>query len=105
MSMIRRTNTSPELKLKRILRGLGFVYQPKGIYGKPDFVNLKQKIAIFVDGCFWHGCPKHYNKPETNRRFWVSKITKNIERDKKVTATLKGQGFRVIRVWEHDIVV
>ena len=81
---------------------LGFSYQPKGIIGKPDFANKKYKIAIFIDGCFWHRCPKHYIKPKTNIIFWKDKIRKNVKRDGAITKKLEKEGWKVIRIWEHN---
>lgn len=103
MSRIRSVETKAELKLKKFFRALGFVYQPKNVYGKPDFVYRKEKIAIFVDGCFWHKCPRHFKIPASNRKFWLEKINKNTERDKKVTKKLKQDGWSIIRIWEHSI--
>jgi DNA mismatch endonuclease (patch repair protein) len=73
------------------------------ITGRPDFVFRKQKVAVFVDGCFWHCCPKHSNMPANNRLFWERKLGANKRRDRHVTATLKAAGWTVIRIWEHDI--
>ncbi len=101
MTSIKSYGTRPELKIKAIMRSLGFVYQPKGIIGKPDFANKKEKIAIFVDGCFWHGCPQHYNEPKSNVKYWRNKIKRNIKRDREVGTLLGYHGWRVIRVWEH----
>ncbi len=103
MSKIRSSKTKSELKIKGLMNILGFTYQPKNIYGKPDFANRKDKIAVFVDGCFWHGCPKHYVAPKSNRKFWRDKINKNVKRDIKTVKKLKKDGWRVIRVWEHSI--
>ena len=103
MSRIKASETKLELKLKKFFKILGFVYQPKNIYGKPDFAHRKEKIAVFLDSCFWHKCPKHYKKPSTNKKFWVEKINKNAIRDKKVTRKLKKGGWKVLRIWEHDI--
>lgn len=104
MSKIKASQTKPELKLKRFLKLLEFTYQPKNIYGNPDFVNKKQKVAIFVDGCFWHKCPKHYIRPKQNVHFWKEKISANVKRDKKVTIELKRKGWKVIRIWECNII-
>jgi DNA mismatch endonuclease (patch repair protein) len=71
--------------------------------GKPDFAFAKQKVAVFVDGCFWHGCPKCYTRPKTNRAFWDSKRKTNMARDKRVTRQLRGRGWKVIRVWQHSL--
>lgn len=103
MSRIRGRDTKPELKIKRLMKKLGFSHQPKGIIGRPDFANKKEKIAVFVDGCFWHGCPKHCKKPKTNKKFWYKKIAANVKRDKQVNTKLKKDGWRVIRIWEHKI--
>jgi DNA mismatch endonuclease (patch repair protein) len=70
---------------------------------KPDFVFTKLKLAIFVDGCFCHGCPKHATKPKNNRAFWQKKLAGNIKRDALVTRTLRRTGWRVLRVWEHTL--
>src|SRR6185437_1388240 len=73
------------------------------VFGRPDFAFHKQKIAIFVDGCFWHQCPKHSNVPVNNRKFWEKKLTRNVERDRLVTRTLKAKGWLVLRIWEHEL--
>jgi len=70
---------------------------------RPDFIFPKGRLAIFVDGCFWHGCPKHGTKPKGNAAFWHKKITGNQTRDLLVTRTLKKSGWRVLRVWEHEL--
>jgi DNA mismatch endonuclease (patch repair protein) len=103
MSTIRGKNTKSELALKEVLTSLHFTYQPKGIYGNPDFANRKEKVAIFIDGCFWHGCRKHFKLPTSNEEFWRKKIERNIRRDREVTRSLRRDGWRVIRVWEHDL--
>ena len=103
MSMIRSKNTKPELKLKVILEAVGFEYQPKNIYGRPDFANRENKVALFIDGCFWHGCPEHYIRPKNNAKFWKNKIKINTARDKIVNEKLTTDGWRVIRIWEHSV--
>ncbi len=70
---------------------------------RPDFVFPKLKVAVFVDGCFWHGCPKHATWPAHNRAFWQRKLTGNKARDRLVTRTLRRQGWRVLRIWEHEL--
>lgn len=102
MSQIKASKTKPELKLKKTLQVLGFAYQPK-MYGRPDFSNKKEKIIIFIDGCFWHRCPKHFIKPKSNIQFWTNKIKQNVQRDKKVTQKLRSEGWKVIRIWEHEV--
>lgn len=103
MSKIRSSNTSSELKFRKQFKDLGFKYQQNNIYGKPDFFNKQEKIAIFIDGCFWHKCQYHFKVPSTNTDFWMKKINKNVQRDKVVTKRLKKEGYRVIRIWEHQI--
>lgn len=102
MSRIRRDKTKPELMLKERLRGTYLRYQPK-MEGKPDFASSKRKLAVFVDGCFWHKCPKCFKEPESNTDYWVPKIEKNVERDKTVTERLKRKGWIVLRFWEHQV--
>ncbi len=102
MSKVRSSKTKPELKLKKLMGKFGFSYQPKNIFGKPDFSSKKNKIVAFIDGCFWHGCKKHYRAPKQNYKYWRKKIRRNIERDKEVSKHLKKQGWKVIRIWEHD---
>jgi DNA mismatch endonuclease (patch repair protein) len=70
---------------------------------RPDFVFQKLKLAVFVDGCFWHGCPKHGTQPKGNRAFWKNKFARNIARDVLVTRTLHRAGWRVLRIWEHTL--
>jgi DNA mismatch endonuclease (patch repair protein) len=67
---------------------------------RPDFVFRKSQTAVFVDGCFWHGCPRHATRPKNNRAFWRRKLLANRIRDKLVTRTLRQTGWRVIRIWE-----
>jgi len=73
------------------------------MFGKPDFVFPKFKLAVFVDGCFWHGCPKHETKPKNNRAFWFRKLSSNKARDALVTRTLRRAGWVVLRIWEHEL--
>jgi DNA mismatch endonuclease, patch repair protein len=105
MSRIKGKNTGPELKLRKLLyasgvRGYRIHYK---LSGKPDIVFTKKKIAIFIDGCFWHKCPVCFQEPETRKEFWMKKIQSNIDRDKKVDEKLKNDGWKVIRIWEHEI--
>lgn len=102
MSKIHSRDTKPELKLKNLLEKRGFIYQPKE-FGRPDFINYKKKIVIFVDGCFWHKCPEHFVKPATNAQFWKKKINENARRDKEITLSYQCSGWRVIRIWTHQI--
>ena len=70
---------------------------------RPDFVFPQLRLAVFVDGCFWHGCPKHETKPKSNAAFWRKKFARNIARDRLVTRTLRREGWRVLRIWEHEL--
>jgi DNA mismatch endonuclease (patch repair protein) len=71
--------------------------------GKPDFAFPRLKVAVFVDGCFWHGCPRCYTRPKTNRKFWDKKRDDNMARDKRVNRQLRRQGWKVIRIWQHSL--
>jgi DNA mismatch endonuclease (patch repair protein) len=73
------------------------------LIGKPDFFFPKRKIAIFVDGCFWHGCSRCRSIPDTNKEFWASKIARNKQRDKTVRRQLSAAGWRCVRIWEHQL--
>ena len=73
------------------------------VFGKPDFAFPKHKVAIFVDGCFWHGCPRCYARPKSNREFWDQKREANIARDRRVNRQLRRQGWSVLRIWEHAL--
>lgn len=105
MSRIRSLDTKPEIKLRKILwrEGLRYTKNNHDVSGKPDIVFRKQKIAVFIDGCFWHKCPEHYNKPKNNEEFWEIKINSNTQRDRKINEQLTNQGWKVFRIWEHDI--
>lgn len=103
MSGIRSSDTRMELAVKPVLEVLGFEYQPGGIAGRPDFALRGLKIAVFLDGCFWHGCPRCYREPKSNEGFWKSKVKRNRERDARVTSRLQDEGWKVLRVWEHDL--
>jgi DNA mismatch endonuclease (patch repair protein) len=106
MALIRgRRNASTEMVVVRLLRAAKIAgwRRHHGIIGKPDFVFKKEKVAVFVDGCFWHGCPKHFKAPKSRVDFWETKITGNIRRDRRVDAELRKLGWMVIRIWEHDL--
>jgi DNA mismatch endonuclease (patch repair protein) len=106
MSRIRgRGNKKTEMALARLLREnkiIGWRRHPP-IFGRPDFVFSKQKLAVFVDGCFWHCCPKHCKIPAGNRTFWKKKFAANKNRDRRVNRELRQLGWRVMRIWEHDL--
>lgn len=73
------------------------------LVGRPDFVFRGARIAVFVDGCFWHGCPTHYRRPKSRRDYWDEKIARNKRRDRDVDRTLRKQGWMVLRFWEHAL--
>lgn len=104
MSRIRSTKTRPETAIRPLMKKLGFTYQPKGIKGRPDFLNKENKTIVFIDGCFWHGCRLHYIQPKTNVKYWKHKIETNVERDREVDRNLRSDGWKVIRIWEHQII-
>ena len=105
MARIRGKNTSPERNLRRLLWGAGLRYRlhVKTPAGRPDIVFLGARVAVFVDGCFWHGCPDHYVRPRSSADFWAAKLAENVRRDIKQTRHLEELGWRVCRVWEHEV--
>lgn len=106
MSSIRSTgNKATELFFVRILRIhriIGWRRNAK-IIGRPDFVFSRERVAVFVDGCFWHGCSKHCRMPKSNIVYWNSKIRKNMNRDRSVDRSLSLVGWLVVRFWEHEL--
>lgn len=106
MAKVKATgNKGTELKLMRVFRSHKIVGWRRGstMSGKPDFAFPKLRTAVFVDGCFWHGCPKHATWPKGNAAFWMKKIEGNIARDRRVNRELRGMGWRVVRIWEHEL--
>ena len=106
MAAIRsKGNKDTELKLISILRanGISGWRRNQKIIGKPDFVFRTKRLALFVDGCFWHGCPKHGRKPSSNASYWIAKLQRNKSRDKKVCHELRKTGWFVLRLWEHEL--
>ena len=107
MSKIRsRGNLTTEKRFRAQLvraRISGWQLQSSLLPGRPDFLFPKQRIAVFVDGCFWHGCPRCGHRPKSNRRYWTPKLTHNRERDIKVSREIRTHGWHVLRIWEHEI--
>jgi DNA mismatch endonuclease (patch repair protein) len=98
-------NKTTELKLIEIFRANGITgwCRKQKLFGKPDFVFRKSKVCVFVDGCFWHGCPKCYRSPSSNQTYWSAKIQRNKARDRLVSKTLRDAGWHVLRIWEHQL--
>lgn len=106
MSRIRATgNERTEIRLIAILRGnrIAGWRRKQRVFGSPDFIFRKGKIAVFVDGCFWHCCPKHGRIPGANRKYWIPKLSRNKDRDRRVSEQLQTSGWKVIRIWQHDL--
>ena len=104
MASIKGRDTRPEITVRRILwrHGLRYRTHDRTILGRPDVSNKGKKIAVFVDGCFWHGCPMCYREPKTSRDFWRNKIEGNRRRREAVRDSLERQGFRVVEIWERE---
>ncbi len=103
----RKRDTRPELALRSELHRRGLRYRIdtgplKSLRCRADIVFRRQKVAVFVDGCFWHGCPEHGTSPRTNATYWNAKIARNIERDRFNETELSAAGWAVVRVWEHE---
>lgn len=107
MSANRARDTSPEVALRRALRAKGLVgyrLHPRSVPGRPDVAYLGRRVAVFVHGCFWHACPTcALPTPRSNSRFWEAKFARNRARDEAKAAALGSAGWRVVTVWEHEI--
>lgn len=105
MSKIRYLNTKIEVSFRKYiwnknLRG----YRIKNkLPGKPDVYFPRKKIAVFIDGCFWHKCPKCFIPPKSEKKYWRQKIKRNVQRDKKTTKALEKENISVLRFWEHEV--
>lgn len=110
MTRQRRSGTAPELAIRKRLHEMGFRYRvhvaPAG--GPPrrraDIVFTRQRVAVFVDGCFWHACPVHRTLPTNNSEWWRTKLEANVRRDRETDALLEASGWSVVRIWEHESV-
>lgn len=104
----KKTNTRPELAVRRLVHARGLRYRVNcrvalpELKVRPDLVFSKAKVAVFIDGCFWHGCEEHGTRPRSNRTYWNSKIARNKERDTRIDAALRANGWVVLRAWEHE---
>lgn len=105
MKAVSNRNTAPELRLRHRLwrHGLRYRKHPTIADVTPDLAFVGARIAIFVDGCFWHGCPRHYVPPVGNASYWEKKLQRNKARDSYATKHLQSNGWRVVRVWECEI--
>lgn len=108
MRAIRRRDSRPERALRSNLHAKGLRYRVdfaipvEGSRPRPDIAFTRQRVAVFVDGCFWHGCPEHGGRPKVNSTYWDAKIARNRERDAEQTQRLVAGGWTVVRVWEHE---
>ena len=103
MSLIRsRGNRATELRLIALMRahGINGWRRNAPVFGKPDFVFRRARVAVFVDGCFWHGCPRHATQPATRAEWWAAKLARNAQRDRAVSRVLRASGWTVLRIWE-----
>lgn len=107
----RRTDTGPEMALRRALHRRGYRYRKDfrldladGVRVRPDIVFTARRVAVFVDGCFWHCCPEHGTQPAANTWYWEPKLRRNVERDRAADAALRAAGWKVVRLWEHESV-
>jgi len=104
MSRIRSKWTKQEKSLHNRLKGLKIKHKMyPDIEGHPDIILKKKKVAVFLHGCFWHKCPKCYKEPKTDKKYWLLKIQNNVKRDKRNLKLLRKQGYKVVKLWEHDI--
>lgn len=109
MRAIHRRGTKPEQQLASALHSLGFRFRRDypiiidGVRVRPDIVFTRKKVAIFVDGCFWHCCPEHGHIPKVNQSYWAPKLARNCERDERDSFLLEDAGWTVLRVWEHQV--
>lgn len=106
MSLIRsRGNKATEMRLIEIFREYGITgwRRNQPLIGKPDFIFRREKVAVFVDGCFWHGCPKCYKRPGSNQEFWDTKVFTNRKRDRLVNRELRKAEWKVVRIWQHQL--
>src|SRR5258708_15141330 len=109
MRAIRRTDTKPELALRRALHAMGYRFRKDyrldldgGRRVRPDIAFTARRVAVFVDGCFWHACPDHGSRPAVNQGYWTPKLLRNVERDRAADTALELAGGRGGRLWEHE---
>ena len=104
----RRRDTKPEVALRSALHATGLRFRKDyrldldGVRFRPDIVVTRAKVAVFVDGCFWHSCPAHGTRPSSNADYWLPKLERNVERDREQDAALAVHGWQSVRIWEHE---
>ncbi|MFI6566822.1 very short patch repair endonuclease [Streptomyces sp. NPDC050534] len=109
MAAIKRRDTKPERTIRSMLHAAGKRYrvdlrlQLEGAKPRPDIVFTRARVAVFVDGCFWHCCPEHGRKPGVNGGYWGPKLERNVARDRAANEALTAAGWTVVRVWEHEV--
>jgi DNA mismatch endonuclease (patch repair protein) len=104
MARIRSADTSIELAVRQRLWARGLRYRVRArLPGRPDIVFSRARLAVFIDGCFWHGCDSHYRAPRTNPSYWAEKVRRNTQRDRHNDELLSMEGWRPLHVWEHEI--
>lgn len=106
MAQVRSQDTGLEKRFRHLLdeAGIsGYECNPRTVPGCPDLVFSRAKVAVFVDSCFWHGCPRHVRRPGSNSEYWQQKIDRNVARDRRVRAQLRRAGWSVLTVWEHEM--
>jgi len=108
MRAIRRTDTKPEMALRQALHRMGYRFRKdyrldlaSGTRVRPDIAFTARKVAVFVDGCFWHACPQHGSRPAVNQGYWTPKLARNVARDRAADSALERAGWQVVRLWEH----
>lgn len=105
MGKVKSKETKLEKRVRKILSERGIKYRKNSskYFGKPDIIIAPQKVVIFVDSCFWHGCKKHCRMPKSNRDYWIEKINRNKKRDGLVNAYYRKNHWLIIRIWEHNL--
>jgi len=105
MSSIRGKNTKPEMVIRKMLweNGKRYRIHDSSVFGTPDISNKSKNLAIFIDGCFWHGCKRCYKEPKSNTEFWRNKIIRNKKRRKLVKSKLRKEGITILQFWEHQV--
>lgn len=105
MKAIRSRDSQLERTIASALwrRGIRFRRNVRTLFGTPDLANRRRRLVVFLDSCFWHGCPEHYHVPRTNAEYWAAKVRRNRARDIEVTQWYQTRGWRIVRIWEHEV--